>query len=149
MEKASHEMEQYVSLKPEERDFTGKRILLTEDIDINREIIKELLSDTHVEIDEAGDGVQALNAFSASPEGFYSLIFMDVQMPNMDGYEASGHIRNLEREDAKTVPIIAMTANAYKEDIDKALAVGMNGHIAKPIDIAEVMKALDKYLGKK
>jgi signal transduction histidine kinase/ActR/RegA family two-component response regulator len=128
-------------------DYSGKRILLTEDIDINREIIKELLADTHVEIHEAEDGVRAVNIFSASPPGFFHLVFMDVQMPNMDGYEASGRIRALNRADAKTVPIIAMTANAYKEDIDKAIASGMNGHLAKPIDINEVMKTLDKYLG--
>jgi signal transduction histidine kinase len=155
MEKAARDMEQQVlhqqgnSLKDEERDFAGKRILLTEDIDINREIIKELLAGTHVEIHDAEDGARALNIFSASPAGFYDLIFMDVQMPNMDGYEASERIRSLDRPDAKTVPIIAMTANAYKEDIDKALASGMNGHLAKPIDIEEVMKTLDKYLGKK
>jgi CheY-like chemotaxis protein len=130
----------------EVKNYKGKRILLTEDIEINREIIKELLADTNVEIHEAEDGRQALDTFSASSVGFYNLIFMDVQMPNMDGYEAARRIRVLAREDAKTVPIVAMTANAYKEDIDRALASGMNGHLSKPIDIAEVMKALDKYL---
>ncbi|AEF80382.1 ATP-binding protein [Leadbettera azotonutricia] len=149
METTAYKMERHGPLKPEERNFAGKHILLTEDIDINREIIKELLADTDVEIHEAEDGAKALGIFSASPVGFYDLIFMDVQMPNMDGYEAAGRIRSLEREDAKIVPIIAMTANAYKEDIDKALASGMNGHLAKPIDMVEVMKSLDKYLGTK
>jgi signal transduction histidine kinase/ActR/RegA family two-component response regulator len=128
-----------------QRNFLHKRILLVEDIDINREIIRELLSDTGVEIAEAEDGLKALNLFESSPVNYYNLIFMDVQMPNMDGYEASRRIRSLARQDAKSVIIIAMTANAYKEDIENALAAGMNGHLAKPIDIGEVMKALDKY----
>jgi CheY-like chemotaxis protein len=128
-------------------DFAGKRILLAEDIEINRMIIKELLSDTNVIIDEAADGQEALKMFSASAPGYYNLVFMDVQMPNMDGHEATRRIRALDREDAKTIPIIAMTANAYREDIDRALAAGMNDHLAKPIDIAEVTKALSKWLG--
>jgi CheY-like chemotaxis protein len=128
-------------------EFPGKRILLAEDIEINRMIIKELLSDTRVIIDEAADGQEALDIFSASAPGYYNLVFMDVQMPNMDGHEATRRIRALDREDAKTIPIIAMTANAYREDIDRALAAGMNDHLAKPIDIAEVTKALSKWLG--
>jgi signal transduction histidine kinase/CheY-like chemotaxis protein len=139
-------LDQAIALAEDARDYSGKRILLTEDIEINREIVKELLADTNVEIHEAEDGRQALSIFSASSAGYYDLVFMDVQMPNMDGYEASSRIRGLDRADAKTIPIIAMTANAYKEDIDKALASGMNGHIPKPIDIAEVLKAMDKYL---
>jgi signal transduction histidine kinase len=130
-------------------EFSGKRILLVEDMEINRMIIKELLSDTHADIDEAADGLEAVQAFSASPGGYYDLVFMDVRMPNMDGHEATRRIRALPREDAKTVPIIAMTANAYREDIDNALASGMNGHLAKPIDIGEVMKVLDRWLLRK
>jgi signal transduction histidine kinase/ActR/RegA family two-component response regulator len=140
--------DQGTAVVDEERDYSGKRLLLTEDIVINREIVKELLADTHVEIHEAEDGRQAVDVFSASAAGFFDLILMDVQMPNMNGYEAASSIRNLDRADAKTVPIIAMTANAYKEDIDKALTSGMNGHLAKPIDIDEVMKVLDKYLAR-
>jgi signal transduction histidine kinase len=127
-------------------EFAGKRILLAEDIEINRLILKELLSDTHLEIDEAADGLEALRAFSSVPDGYYDLIFMDIQMPNMDGHEATRRIRALSREDAKTIPIVAMTANAYREDIDNALAAGMNSHLAKPIDIDEVMKVLDRWL---
>jgi signal transduction histidine kinase/ActR/RegA family two-component response regulator len=128
-------------------DLTGKRMLLAEDIEINRIILKELLSETHLEIEEASDGKKALSKFSASPESFYDLIFMDVQMPNMDGHEATRAIRSLKRKDASAVPIIAMTANAYKEDIDKALDAGMNGHLAKPIVMNEVLASLDKWLG--
>jgi signal transduction histidine kinase/ActR/RegA family two-component response regulator len=128
-------------------DLAGKRILLVEDIEINRTILKELLGETHAIIEEAEDGKKALDTFAASKEGRYDLIFMDIQMPNMDGHEATEKIRALKRKDAKKVPIIAMTANAYKEDIDKALESGMNGHLAKPIDMDEVMKVLSRWLG--
>jgi signal transduction histidine kinase/ActR/RegA family two-component response regulator len=123
-------------------DLSGKRILLVEDAEINRLILIELLEDTRVAIDEAVDGQQALDMFSASDEGYYGLIFMDIQMPVMDGYEATRAIRNLSRPDAKTIPIIAMTANAYREDVENALKAGMNGHIAKPIDMGDVMRVL-------
>jgi signal transduction histidine kinase/ActR/RegA family two-component response regulator len=128
------------------QDFTGKRILLAEDIEINRLILRELLSDTHLQIDETRDGVEAVNVFAASSPGYYDLIFMDVQMPNMDGHEATRRIRALPREDAQAVPIIAMTANAYREDIARAVASGMNGHLAKPIDIDEVTQVLARWL---
>jgi CheY-like chemotaxis protein len=128
-------------------DLTGRRILLVEDIDINRLILKELLSDTHLEIDEAEDGLRGVERFLASPEHWYDLVFMDVQMPNLNGYEATRRIRDLPRADAKTVPILAMTANAYKEDIDRAIESGMNGHLSKPINIGDVTDALWKYLG--
>ena len=127
-------------------DLTGKRILLVEDIDINRLILRELLAETKVKIDEAEDGAIALAQFAASPLGYYDLIFMDVQMPNMNGYEATRAIRALEREDAAAAPILAMTANAYKEDVDLSISSGMNGHLAKPIDMDEVLSALKKYL---
>ena len=128
-------------------ELLGKRILLVEDVDINREILVELLADTHVTIDEAVDGAQAVEKFAASPEHYYDLIFMDVQMPNMDGYEATRHIRALKREDAATVPIIAMTANAYSDDIERGRAAGMNAHLAKPIDINAIMRLLAERLG--
>ncbi|MCL2479626.1 MAG: ATP-binding protein, partial [Treponema sp.] len=127
-------------------DLRGKHILLAEDVEINRIILRELLTETRVEITETADGNEALRVFSESPAGFFSLIFMDVQMPVMDGYEATRRIRSLDRPDAGTVPIIAMTANAYKEDIEKALASGMNGHLAKPIDINSVIRTLAEKL---
>jgi signal transduction histidine kinase/ActR/RegA family two-component response regulator len=129
------------------RDISGRRILLAEDIEINRTILLELLGDAKLKIDEARDGREALEKFAASPVAYYDLIFMDIQMPNMDGHEATRRIRALPREDAQSVPIIAMTANAYREDIDLALAAGMNGHLAKPIDIDQVMKVLNTWLG--
>jgi CheY-like chemotaxis protein len=142
-------------------DLRGKRILLVEDIEINRIIMKELLSDTRLAIDEAGDGKEALEKFTAAPPGYYDLIFMDVQMPNMDGYEATKHIRALETsrrnqtpehltkktpEFPQGIPIIAMTANAYREDIDRAIESGMDGHLAKPIDLEAVSRLLREKL---
>ena len=127
-------------------DLTGKRLLVVDDVDINRLILCEMLADTHVEIEEAVDGRKALEAFAASPEYYYDLILMDVQMPEMNGYQSTLALRALERPDATTVPIIALTANAYREDIERALNSGMNGHLAKPIDINLLMNALRTYL---
>ena len=141
-------LENAAHVAAEAPDLTGKRILVVEDIEINRLIISELLADTHLAIEEAEDGAQALELFTSSPPRYYDLIFMDVQMPNMNGYEATYAIRELDREDAAEVPILAMTANAYKEDIDNAISSGMNSHLSKPIDIDEVMSALRKYLAK-
>ncbi|GHV27632.1 hypothetical protein FACS1894167_02990 [Synergistales bacterium] len=133
----------------DEPDLAGYRLLLAEDIDINREIVRELLSDTHIKIDEAVNGEKAAEMFKQSDVGCYDLIFMDIRMPVMDGYDAAKAIRASGRPDARSVPIIAMTANAYKEDIDAALAVGMNGHIAKPIDMEVVLATLTEFLLKK
>ncbi len=128
-------------------DLSTKRILLVEDVDINRFVLCELLSDTHVRIDEAEDGQAAVEMFAASGSHAYDLIFMDVQMPRMDGYEATRRIRAMERPDAATVPIVAMTANAYSEDVKHALQAGMDGHLSKPIDVSAVMRTLTALLG--
>jgi len=119
-------------------DLSGKRILIVDDIDINRFILAEFLSNTNAYIEEAVDGAQALEMFKKSPKGYYDLIFMDVQMPNMNGYDATKKIRSSPHEDAKALLIVAMTANAYKEDVDKALESGMSAHLSKPIDIDKV-----------
>ena len=129
-----------------ETNFAGSRILLVEDIDINRVIIEELLAPTQVMIDSAVNGLEAVDMFENSEPGYYQLIFMDIQMPEMDGYEATLKIRALPRPDAKDIPIVAMTANAYKEDVERAFSVGMNGHIGKPIDISELMKSMSAHL---
>ncbi|MDR0784367.1 MAG: response regulator [Treponema sp.] len=129
-------------------DLREKNILLVEDVEINRIIIREMLEETHITIEEALDGEEAVKKFSSAAEGFYSLIFMDIQMPVMNGYEATRAIRNLDRADAKRVPIIAMTANAYREDVEQSLQAGMNGHLAKPIDFNAMIKTLfdlEKY----
>jgi signal transduction histidine kinase/ActR/RegA family two-component response regulator len=147
MDTAENPDQENEGLESAELVFPGKRLLLAEDIDINRLILKELLSDTKIEIDEAVDGAKALEIFNASAPNYYDLIFMDVQMPNMDGHEATRCIRKLDRPDAKTIPILAMTASAYKEDIDRALAAGMNAHLAKPININDVKIALKQWIG--
>lgn len=127
-------------------DYTNKRILLVEDNEMNREIAQELIGETGVQIEEAYDGVDAVKKVSESTEGYYDLIFMDIQMPNMNGYEATKTIRALNRQDVKKLPIIAMTANAFEEDIREALRFGMDAHFAKPIDINALEQLLYKYL---
>jgi len=123
-------------------DLAGRRILLAEDNMINREIAREMLSVTGAEIDAAEDGRQAVDMYLAAEEGAYSIILMDVQMPVMDGYAATRAIRASGRGDAALVPIFAMTANTFAEDIARAREAGMNGHIAKPVDVNLLMQAL-------
>ncbi|GHV31395.1 hypothetical protein AGMMS4952_20070 [Spirochaetia bacterium] len=125
-------------------DFTGRRILLVEDVEINREIVTTILEPLGLVIEEVADGQIAYDTFSTNPEA-YDLIFMDIHMPGMDGYESTRLIRALEHPRARTVPIIAMTANVFKEDVEKCLAAGMDGHLGKPIDFNEVMGLLRKY----
>ena len=127
--------------------FSDYSILLAEDIEVNREIVLSLLEPTRLNIDCAENGLQALDLFAKAPEK-YDLIFMDVQMPEMDGYEATQSIRALDIPQAKIIPIIAMTANVFREDIDKCLNAGMNGHVGKPLDLEEVISQLRKYLHK-
>lgn len=127
-------------------DFKGKRILLVEDNELNREIAEELIGATGTSVESAEDGVQAVKKFKESAEGYYDLILMDVQMPHMDGYEATRCIRALGRSDAQKVPIFAMTANAFAEDVQKSREAGMNAHISKPLNIRAVYKQMNRYL---
>jgi len=127
--------------------FEGYKILLAEDVEINQEIIDTLIEPTLLKMDCASNGLEAVNMFDKSPDD-YDLILMDVQMPEMDGYEATRRIRRFSHPKAKTVPIIAMTANVFKEDIDKCLIAGMDGHVGKPIDVDEFFNILKKYLSK-
>jgi signal transduction histidine kinase len=125
--------------------FDGYCVLLAEDVEINREIVMTLLEPTRLQIDCAENGEQAVRMFSKNPDK-YDLIFMDIQMPEMDGYEATRRIRALDTLPAKNIPIIAMTANVFREDIEKCLAAGMNSHVGKPIDFGEVHERLKTYL---
>ena len=127
--------------------FRGYRVLLAEDVDINREIIEVLTEPTLLKIDCAEDGEEAAAMFERSPDD-YDLILMDVQMPKMDGYEASAKIRETEKriKSARKIPIIAMTANVFREDIEKCIKCGMNDHIGKPLDVDEFFNVMRKYL---
>ena len=122
-------------------DFSEITLLLAEDIEINREIVTSLLEDTHINIEIAENGLEAVQKFKADPEK-YNMIIMDIQMPEMDGYEAAMTIRKLDSPKAKSVPIIAMTANAFKEDIEKCIACGMNDHLAKPVNQADIIEKI-------
>ena len=125
--------------------FPGRCVLLAEDVEINREIVQTILEPTEIEIDCAVNGTEVLRMFRDNPDR-YDIIFMDLQMPEMNGLEATKHIRELEFSKAKEVPIIAMTANVFKEDIEICLASGMNAHIGKPLILGEVMEILRQYL---
>ena len=124
----------------------GKHILLAEDNEINWEVASELLSSLGLELEWAENGQVCLEKFTRSQVGYYDAVLMDIRMPVMNGYEAAGAIRGLDREDAD-IPIIAMTADAFAEDVQKCLDAGMNAHVAKPIDIREVSRLLEKYIG--
>jgi CheY-like chemotaxis protein len=126
-------------------NFSDYCMLLAEDVEINREIVLALLEPTGLTIDCAENGREALQMFSDAP-GKYNLLLMDLQMPEMDGYEATRRIRSLEIPQARNIPIVAMTANVFLEDIKKCLAAGMNDHLGKPLDINEVTKKLRTYL---
>ncbi|WP_288637779.1 ATP-binding protein [uncultured Oxalobacter sp.] len=127
-------------------DFTGKRILLVEDNELNLEIAAEILKMTEAMVDTAEDGAEAVAKVEKSPEGYYDMVLMDIQMPVMDGYVATHHIRELPRNDVLTLPIVAMTANAFPEDVKKAIDAGMNEHIAKPIDLSVLYQVLNRWL---
>jgi CheY-like chemotaxis protein len=142
--------ENYVGADVDHREmidvsFEGKRILIAEDIEINQEIVKELLSFSGVQIDCASNGKEAVEKFKSSPQS-YDLILMDCMMPMMDGYEATQMIRALDEPKSTQIPIVAMTANVFREDIDKCLAVGMNDHIGKPIDQKKLVQVIQRNL---
>jgi signal transduction histidine kinase/CheY-like chemotaxis protein len=126
-------------------DFSGQEIMLAEDIAVNREIVAALLEDTGLVITMAKNGQEALELFEADPSR-YNLILMDMQMPEMDGLEATRRIRALEAPEARTVPIIAMTANVFREDVERCLACGMNGHVGKPVTVDSLNATLRTYL---
>jgi two-component system sensor histidine kinase/response regulator len=128
-------------------DFTGKRVLVAEDNSINGEIARTLLESRNCEVVMAGNGLKALEAFTKSPTGYFDAILMDIRMPLMDGLQAATNIRHWSRDDAKTVPIIAMTANAFDEDVEKSKAVGMNAHLSKPIEPDLMFATLYRLMG--
>ena len=148
-----HALRQYMGAETENDqtlnhniDLSGRRILLAEDNELNWEVAKELLSDLGVELDWAEDGQICLDKFQRSPEGYYDAILMDIRMPHMTGYEATKAIRGLNHPNALSVPIIAMSADAFSDDIQHCLECGMNAHIAKPIDDIELTRILKRFL---
>ena len=132
----------------DDHSMTGLRFLAAEDNTINADMLKDLLEVSGARCEIAGNGRAALAMFSNSKPGFYDVILMDLQMPVMDGYAAATAIRALDREDAKTVPIIAMTANTYEEDLNRTFEAGMDAHITKPIDIRTIMNQVRRVRGK-
>ena len=148
-----HALRQYMDIETENDqtlnqniDLSGRRILLAEDNELNWEVARELLSDLGVELDWAEDGQICLDKFEKSSEGYYDAILMDIRMPHMTGYEATKAIRGLDHPDALSIPIIAMSADAFSDDIQHCLECGMNAHIAKPIDVIELTRLLKRYL---
>lgn len=131
---------------PTEHDYSGRRILLVEDNLLNMEIAHELIGMTGALIEEASDGEAALQKVIDAPEGYYDLIFMDMQMPRLNGYEATKAIRSLPRRDVQALPIIAMTANAFLDDIKKEREAGMNAHITKPFQLQELYAVIAAWL---
>lgn len=144
---AEPEMEQ-ADAKETEKRLSGRNILLAEDNDLNWEIAEELFSEEGMHLERAENGQICVEMFQSSKEGYYDAILMDIRMPVMTGYEAAWAIRKLERKDAD-IPIIAMTADAFSEDVKRCLDCGMNAHVSKPIDVAEVLRLLERYIEKK
>ena len=147
-----HALRQYMDMETEhdyvlkqDIDLSGRRILLAEDNELNWEVASELLSDLGLELDWAEDGQICLDKFQKSPEGYYDAILMDIRMPHMTGYEATRAIRALDHPNALSIPIIAMSADAFSDDIQRCLECGMNAHIAKPIDVVELTRLLKRY----
>ncbi|MBP5159766.1 MAG: response regulator, partial [Lachnospiraceae bacterium] len=129
-----------------EADFTGKRLLLAEDNDLNAEIALEIIGNTGALIDRAHDGREAFDMFKASEPGFYDMILMDIQMPELDGYETTMAIRALGTDYAMGIPIVALTANAFSADAVRAVEAGMDAHLAKPIEFDKLYEMMRKYI---
>lgn len=142
------EEEDFSDKKQEKKGFEGKRLLLVEDNPLNQEVARTLLAEEGFVIECAGDGLEALEMVSGSVPGYYDLILMDIQMPRMDGYQASKEIRNLANPGLARIPIVALTANAFEEDKKEAFASGMDGHMAKPFDLEKAMSILEEILGR-
>ncbi|MBR1736826.1 MAG: response regulator, partial [Firmicutes bacterium] len=130
-------------------ELSGKRILLAEDVEINAEIMKAILEAKNIYVKHAQNGSEALEIFSKSKEEYFDAILMDVRMPVMNGLEAASAIRALNRKDSKNIPIIALTANAFDEDVQNSLQAGMNAHLSKPVEMDRLYDTLEKLIGKR
>lgn len=143
---AAEEEEFAEEKEKEENRFEGRRLLLVEDNELNQEVAKTLLMEEGFAVECAADGLAGVEMVRASTPGYYDLILMDIQMPQMDGYEATRKIRSMERPDLRSIPVVALTANAFEEDRKEALEAGMDGHIAKPFDLDKVNEVLKQFL---
>ena len=128
-------------------ELDGRRILIAEDMTVNAEIVKQLLSMNLMEVDHAKNGLEAVNLFLTNPKGYYDAILMDVRMPVMNGLAATAAIRGSEHPDAKTIPIIAMTTNYFDEDVQRSLEAGMNAHLEKPVEPEQIFRTLAELIG--
>jgi CheY-like chemotaxis protein len=135
-----------LAVSKHDNDYSDKRVLLVEDNEFNVEVAKELLGLININVEVANNGKEALDKLLASEPNYYNIVFMDIQMPVMNGYEAAQKIRLLEREDLRVIPIIAMTADAFADDVRHAMEAGMNGHIAKPIDVGKVEEMIERWV---
>ncbi len=127
-------------------DLKGRRVLLAEDVAVNAEIIMMVLSMREMEVDLAENGLVAVNLFESHESGYYDAILMDMRMPEMDGLEATRTIRSLPRDDARTIPIIALTANAFDEDVQQSMQAGLNAHLSKPVEPEALFETLEKLI---
>ncbi|MEG1541087.1 MAG: response regulator, partial [Oscillospiraceae bacterium] len=132
-----------------EYDFSGKRTLLVEDHLLNIEVAKKLLGAKKMQVEVAENGLQAIEIFAQKDAGYFDVILMDIRMPVMDGLTAAKSIRQMRKADAKTIPIIAMTANAFEEDIEKTKTAGMNAHLTKPIEPELLYQTMQSFLERK
>ena len=132
-------------VEEEKASIRGLHLLLVEDNELNAEIAEVLLEDEGASIEIAWDGQQAIDAFTQHPQETYDAILMDIMMPKVDGYTATRIIRSMKRQDAKVIPIIAMTANAFDEDAKQCLEAGMNAHLSKPLQMEKVIATIAKY----
>ncbi|MBP5273342.1 MAG: response regulator [Abditibacteriota bacterium] len=135
-----------VTLEKKTADLKGRRVLLAEDVDVNAEIMMMVLSMREMEVELAENGRIALEMFEGHEPGWYDAILMDMRMPEMDGLEATRAIRSLEREDAKTIPVIAMTANAFDEDVQQSMQAGLNAHLSKPVEPKILFETLENLI---
>jgi CheY-like chemotaxis protein len=141
--------EEQIENKGEEEeylDFSGKRVLLVEDNQMNQILAENILTSVGFAVDIASDGIEAVEKMKSSSDGYYDVILMDIQMPQMDGYEATRQIRALDDKTKSEIPIVAVTANAFEEDRKISMEVGMNGYLAKPYDVPEIMSTLKELL---
>ena len=129
-------------------ELSGRKVLVAEDVQINAEILKMILQMRGIDCDVAENGKIAVDTFSSKPEGTYSAILMDMRMPEMDGLEATRAIRAMKRDDAKKIPIIALTANAFDEDVQRSLQAGLNAHLSKPVKPEQLYQTLEELIGK-